>query len=518
MAQYSYNPDWASAIASIESAGSGGYSALGAPNSRGSRAYGRYQVMDFNIPEWTERYVGKRLTPEEFLNSPEAQDAVFQGQFGSLVQRYGNERDAASAWFTGRPISAAGSDTDVHGRYTGASYADAFQKALGNPNVINAGIGSDALVALGKAPAAGQSQPGVLAAGAKPMAMMDTQPQGLLERMGLQRMDPNAQGETAMPFYQRPSFLDFAKGVGLGLSQLSTRPSQAAAQQLAQLQQDRSQRRAANQTLAWLASQPGGEMYVQMLQAGANPAAVLQAYMQAKQQAAALDRGEIKEVDNRLVRVMPDGTTQEIYNPYENGTLSPERLTIANTLRDDFRTDTADFIQTQNAYFNLVDAYEGALSGKGGVSDLQLVIGFAKVLDPGSVVRQEEAAAIRATSGLTDEIRAQLIGIINGTEQGSLGQDVRDQIMSLSLAKYKREAENAQNTYDTYATRAEQAGVPWEQIAFNREIAAIPVTIVPPMPANATIEGRPATTEEWRIIWSSLSQDERRKFMETGEL
>jgi hypothetical protein len=40
------------AIANNESAGSGGYSAIG-PVVNGDRAYGKYQVMGANIPEWT---------------------------------------------------------------------------------------------------------------------------------------------------------------------------------------------------------------------------------------------------------------------------------------------------------------------------------------------------------------------------------------------------------------------------------------------------------------------------------
>ena len=111
--------DWANAIASIESAGSGDYSALGPITAKGNRAYGRYQVMDFNIGPWTEKYIGRRLTPEEFLASKEAQDAVFAGEFGGNVEKYGNPQDAASVWFTGKPVA------------TGSGYVDKFNNALG---------------------------------------------------------------------------------------------------------------------------------------------------------------------------------------------------------------------------------------------------------------------------------------------------------------------------------------------------------------------------------------------------
>jgi hypothetical protein len=68
----------------------------------GDRAYGRYQVMGANVGPWTAKYYGRRLTPQEFLNSPEAQDAVVRGVLGGYVKKYGY-RGAASAWYSGNP-------------------------------------------------------------------------------------------------------------------------------------------------------------------------------------------------------------------------------------------------------------------------------------------------------------------------------------------------------------------------------------------------------------------------------
>jgi len=99
------------------------YGELGPITESGNRAYGRYQVMDFNIPSWTEQHLGQRLTPEQYLASPEAQDAVFMGQMGDYYARSSGSpaervRNAGSLWFTGRPFSAetAGSQTASPGR------------------------------------------------------------------------------------------------------------------------------------------------------------------------------------------------------------------------------------------------------------------------------------------------------------------------------------------------------------------------------------------------------------------
>lgn len=77
----------------------GNYGALGVWID-GDRAYGRYQVMGNNIPSWTAKYYGRRLTPQEYLASKEAQDAVVRGRLKEYVEKYGY-RGAASAWYSG---------------------------------------------------------------------------------------------------------------------------------------------------------------------------------------------------------------------------------------------------------------------------------------------------------------------------------------------------------------------------------------------------------------------------------
>lgn len=78
-----------------------GYGAVGPPVN-GNRAYGKYQVMDFNIPSWTAKYYGKRLTPDQFSKSRAAQDAVARGVLKGYWDKYG-ARGAAAAWYSGNP-------------------------------------------------------------------------------------------------------------------------------------------------------------------------------------------------------------------------------------------------------------------------------------------------------------------------------------------------------------------------------------------------------------------------------
>jgi hypothetical protein len=100
-------------------------------------------------------------------------------------------------------------------------------------------------------------------------------PQGLLGSLGVQRRDPNAQGETSQPFYNRQSFGDtlarMAPALGrmgvMGLegpmqAQLDTR-NQRQGDERAQAMLD-TQR---NQTREWIASQPNGEQFAAMFDA-----------------------------------------------------------------------------------------------------------------------------------------------------------------------------------------------------------------------------------------------------------
>lgn len=176
------------AISGIESGGN--YGLLG-PLTKGDRAYGKYQVMGKNIPEWTRAALGTSLTPDQFLANPVAQEAVFQHKFGQYVDKYGPE-GAAKAWFAGERGMNNPNAKDVLGTSV-SDYASKFMKQVmpdmpppinvgAAPNIappqssalpVSAATPQTALPQVGGLPAYGWSQPQQQTAQPTPFFQLD---------------------------------------------------------------------------------------------------------------------------------------------------------------------------------------------------------------------------------------------------------------------------------------------------------------------------------------------------------
>lgn len=119
----------AGAISGIESGGR--YDAVGpSATPQGNRAYGKYQVMDFNVGPWTQEILGKAMTPQEFAASPEAQEKVFEAKFGQYTKQFGTPQAAARAWFAGPGGMNNPNATDVNG-VSVAQYENKFNATGG---------------------------------------------------------------------------------------------------------------------------------------------------------------------------------------------------------------------------------------------------------------------------------------------------------------------------------------------------------------------------------------------------
>ena len=392
--------------------------------------------------------------------SPEERAALIQAAKAAGFQGFGGY-DNSLHFDVGSP-RAWGSD------YTGATTPDWLTAALG-----------------------GQSSTQSSTFRSNKMPMTPQQPQGILGSLGIQKQDPNAAGETALPFYQRDRFKDTMGSLAMAFNELRMNPSQTIPQVVQSNRERRQTAMSNNRTIEWLRTQPNGEQYAQMIQAGGSPAAVLQAYQQAQAAQAAAARGEVREVDGRIVRVMPDGTVQEIYSPYANGGASPEQISQAGALRDDLNKELGDFGIVRSGYDNIMTFY----NSPNGVTDYALAVAFAKILDPGSVAHEGEVAAVRNAGAQVPAFAQFFENALTG--KGSFTPEVRQQIAKAASDIYSQKASNAQTVIDKYRAASEQFGIPWDLVYMGGDIpSAQPVAPVrPTVPASAAAAG--VTQQQW---------------------
>lgn len=120
-------------IASIESEGSGGYAAKGPVIKNresmyyGDRAYGKYQVMGKNIPEWSKQALGRSVSVQEFLSNPSLQDAVIKDQYARAKAKGLTDEQFAAKWFSGSPNTKS-LTKDILGTTT-KNYVEKFNAA-----------------------------------------------------------------------------------------------------------------------------------------------------------------------------------------------------------------------------------------------------------------------------------------------------------------------------------------------------------------------------------------------------
>lgn len=162
------------AISSIESGGD--YSAIG-PAVNGGNAIGKYQIMSYNVPQWTKQILGTAMTADQFRASPQAQDAVFDAKFNEYKSKYGDQ-GAAQAWIGGEGSVGHPERRDKATGLSVGAYVQRFANAKGgtlspvdrvlNPSQSLADASLYAAVPDGQPGATSQPQPNVGAQGQQP--------------------------------------------------------------------------------------------------------------------------------------------------------------------------------------------------------------------------------------------------------------------------------------------------------------------------------------------------------------
>ena len=106
----------------------GNYGAINA----GSGALGKYQIMPGNVPAWSEKYLGVKWTPQQFLGDPYKQDALAKAVLQNYYDKWG-ARGAASAWYSGNPALNLNYNPQKGGPSIGAYVDQVLGKSMGYP-------------------------------------------------------------------------------------------------------------------------------------------------------------------------------------------------------------------------------------------------------------------------------------------------------------------------------------------------------------------------------------------------
>lgn len=198
-----------------------------------------------------------------------------------------------------------------------------------------------------------------------------------------------------------------------------------------------------------------------------------------------------------------------------SGLDTKERLDAEANVRNRLTTDLGEYEQRKAGQ----QIIESAATGKAGVSDVALVNAFAKVLDPTSVVRESEFAAIANSGGLGDSLKQTLLNTLNNEQ--ALPPGVREEIIRLSTDIFNRAGDQAQTTYQNAADMATRENLNPKNIYFGEQpytiegrSSGLPLSQMRPQPrpGGAPVASGPITREAYAAALAKMDAQELLEF------
>lgn len=372
-------------------------------------AAGKYQVIPANIGPWTKQFYGQELTPQQFLQNPQAQEAVFQGKFvGEYLPKYGPQ-GARAAWFAGEGGMNNPRATDANG----VSVAQYVQRT-------------------------GGGQPPQPQATGAPVPL---QPQAPI---------PQGAGPQAAPGMPPPPSPQGVTGPTVTAAQPPVPPAvpdvprpQPTPQMLQQYQQ----------------RIMSGEF-------GQGPDAVSKARAALD---ADLDRQWSVARDTAKMRFDQENAS---FGRRESNDLQQPQNNIQNEakMREQFDTlqSVKDYRKANTVFRSAIEAAKNDTKA----SDLNLVYAFATLMDPGSVVRDSESGMVTATQSASDRVKA-LVASVSGraTFSPEARQNLLAE-MSGRYEAYKTAHDDLASTFGGIADRSginrQNVVVPYPEVKYER--------------------------------------------------
>ena len=371
-----------------------------------------------------------------------------------------------------------------------------FGRADGKPADPDQAIADQTMTALGKGPR------GILATPepeAQPM-IAKQQPQGLLGSLGIQKMQPGAEGETGQRFYERDTFKDTAARLSQGFAALGGNP--AVQKFAADVAAQRTEGKARNKTVNYLRKAGRtdlADMVEKGLISGRDAAgAIMQQPAQAKGVA----------VDGKLVNPV---TGAVIYEDTSAPSFEAKDVAAA---RKEFTSLPAvkDFSKQTAAYGRIMSSLERNEGQVSPAADLALIFNYMKVLDPGSTVREGEFK----TAAKAGSFGTQIAALVSQIESGELLTASQRADFADRATRLYQGAENQYRALsDQYGQFATERGLPVERVipdfGFSGTLYEMPLEFRrPPAPLDVS-------ADDWAAAWANMTDDERRQFLGGGQ-
>ena len=236
-----------------------------------------------------------------------------------------------------------------------------------------------------------------------------------------------------------------------------------------------------NRTAQWLASQPNGQKYADAILAGMPASSIYSQYVSDQQATTGVKVGD---------RLIDPKTGKIIYEDDQAiSQLDKDQVGVVAQLNGQLRQIYRPYDEIFNGYNLIKNAIsrrqEGNISS--GIDDLTVTIAFAKILDPESVVRSEESAAVsRAGGGINAAINA-FKNFLTG--EGLLADDVRQRIFKVASDTAKTWFKKSTDEYDRVLRTAKLYGIP-DNIA--QQVFSKPQQIsITPIPSSTENSDQP---------------------------
>jgi len=133
--------------------------------------------------------------------------------------------------------------------------------------------------------------------------------------------------------------------------------------------------------------------------------------------------------------------------------LSTAQGNTALKFQDDYARDSKPYVTMRDAYQRL----KSASATPDAAGDLSMIFAYMKLLDPNSVVREQEFANAQNAAGVPDRIRNAYNNAMKGTR---LTPEQRQQFVAQAEGIFNSAKQNQKKVRQTYSNRAKQWEIP----------------------------------------------------------